>query len=113
MSRRSPQKSSFRVMTRECSADRMATSHTTSVTRMGSGDTTREKVLGIGGFFFRAKDPKALAAWYETQLGINQIPMTEGAEAWTQQEGPTAFAPFKADTKYFGNPSQQWMINFR
>ncbi|HMC56182.1 MAG TPA: hypothetical protein VKH19_13460, partial [Gemmatimonadaceae bacterium] len=42
-----------------------------------------------------------------------QIPMTEGAEAWTQQEGPTAFAPFKADTKYFGSPSQQWMINFR
>jgi len=79
---------------------------------MGS-DSSREKVLGIGGFFFRARDPKALAAWYETHLGVNQIPTSYEGEVWTQQEGPTAFAPFKADTKYFGRAEQQWMLNFR
>ena len=33
-----------------------------------------EKVQGIGGLFFRAKDPTALAQWYETHLGINPAP---------------------------------------
>ena len=34
-------------------------------------------------------------------------------EPWQQEAGTTVFAPFKADTKYFGRPTQQWMINFR
>ena len=33
-----------------------------------------EKVLGIGGFFFRARDPAALAEWYEKNLGIQKVP---------------------------------------
>ena len=72
-----------------------------------------ERVTGIGGFFFRAADPKALAAWYERHLGVNQTPTSYGAEPWRQEAGPTVFAPFKADTKYFGRATQQWMINFR
>ena len=32
------------------------------------------KVTGVGGFFFRARDPKALAAWYEEHLGITPAP---------------------------------------
>ncbi|HSX33583.1 MAG TPA: VOC family protein [Candidatus Saccharimonadales bacterium] len=64
------------------------------------------KVTGIGGVFFRAKDPDALADWYKKQLGIT------GME-WTQQQGQTAFVPFPADTDYFGNASQNFMLNFR
>lgn len=66
-------------------------------------------VTGIGGLFFRSKDPKATAAWYEQHFGITAV----GAEPWVQQEGPTVFAPFKQDTNYFGNKEQQFMINLR
>ncbi len=68
-----------------------------------------EKVNGIGGVFFRARDPEALALWYETHLGVDRINPTP----WRQAEGYTVFAPFAQDTEYFGNPAQQWMINFR
>ena len=64
------------------------------------------KVTGIGGFFFRAKDPEALGEWYENNLGIN------GME-WAQQAGQTVFAPFPADTDYFGSNAQSFMLNFR
>jgi predicted enzyme related to lactoylglutathione lyase len=64
------------------------------------------KVTGIGGVFFRAKDPEALANWYDEHLGIN------GME-WAQQSGQTVFAPFPADTDYFGSESQNFMLNFR
>ncbi|WP_422050373.1 VOC family protein [Shimia sp.] len=68
-----------------------------------------EKVNGIGGVFFRARDPEALGAWYEAHLGVNQLnPMP-----WKQREGFTVFAPFAQDTDYFGNDEKQWMINFR
>lgn len=69
-----------------------------------------EKVTGIGGLFFKARDPKALAEWYEHHLGVSQLPMGPGQTAWQQQAGATAFAPFPEDTKYFKKP---WMINFR
>lgn len=72
-----------------------------------------EKVTGIGGFFFRSKDPKALADWYERHLGIIGTPKTAEQEPWSQEAGNTAFAPFPANTKYFGRDEQQWMINFR
>jgi len=64
------------------------------------------KVTGIGGVFFRAKDPELLSAWYKKHLGIN------GME-WVQQQGQTVFAPFPADTDYFGSKSQSFMLNFR
>lgn len=72
-----------------------------------------EKVHGIGGFFFRAKDPKALAKWYETNLGVTMTPETYDAPPWRQEAGTTVFAPFKQDTAYFGDMRLQWMINFR
>lgn len=65
-------------------------------------------VTGIGGVFFRAKDPKALSEWYQVHLGID---MSNGA--WMQSAGPTVFAPFPADTDYFGPTDQGWMLNFR
>ena len=62
------------------------------------------RATGIGGIFFRSRDSRALAAWYETHLGITEF--------WNQQAGPTVFAPFREDTAYFA-ADRQWMINLR
>ena len=72
-----------------------------------------QKVLGIGGFFFRSENPERLAKWYETHLGISLVPTSYEQKPWYQDSGPTVFAPFKKDTTYFGKPEQGWMINFR
>lgn len=69
-----------------------------------------EKVTGIGGFFFRARDPETLAKWYASNLGIEGVTETT---VWNQEAGPTVFAPFDAQTEYFGRPDQQTMLNFR
>lgn len=68
-----------------------------------------ERVSGIGGFFFRAQDPEALGAWYEANLGITGM----ASGPWMQEGGMTVFAPFPADTDYFGRREQQVMLNFR
>ncbi len=72
-----------------------------------------QKALGIGGLFFRSEDPVRLAKWYETYLGISPVPTNAEQNPWHQDAGPTAFAPFKKDTKYFGRPEQGWMVDFR
>jgi glyoxylase I family protein len=77
------------------------------------GQTAMERVTGIGGFFFRAKDPTALAEWYERNFGINSVPKDYGGQPWRTEAGTTVFAPFKQDTSYFGDMRLQWMINFR
>ena len=71
------------------------------------------RVTGIGGLFFRAKDPTAMAQWYQEHLGIDLVPADYGQKPWSQEAGPTAFAPFPADSDYFGDAAKQWMINFR
>lgn len=72
-----------------------------------------EKVTGIGGIFFRAKNPELMARWYEKHLGVSPIPKCDDAIPWMQEAGPTHFAPFEVETDYFGSKSQNWMINFR
>ncbi|HWA20573.1 MAG TPA: VOC family protein [Devosia sp.] len=62
------------------------------------------KAVGIGGVFFRARDTKALAEWYETHLGVTGY--------WQAEAGMTVFAPFKQETDYFP-ADKQWMLNFR
>lgn len=65
-------------------------------------------VTGIGGVFFRSRDPEARAAWYREHLGIDA-----GADrAWEQQAGPTVFAPFPADADSFP-AADQFMLNLR
>jgi glyoxylase I family protein len=78
-----------------------------------AGGTEMEKVTGIGGFFFRAQDPKALALWYQQHLGILTIPTSDGETAWQQEAGSTAFTPFPETSKYFGDAQKVWMLNFR
>lgn len=72
-----------------------------------------EKVLGIGGFFFRAENPAELAQWYANNLGVDLAPQDYDTPPWQQQTGLTVFTPFPKDTDYFGKPELQWMINFR
>jgi glyoxylase I family protein len=72
-----------------------------------------ERVHGIGGFFFRARNTKALAKWYSDHLGVTLTPTDYDQEPWKQEAGPTVFEPFSADTTYFGPKEQMWMINFR
>jgi predicted enzyme related to lactoylglutathione lyase len=75
------------------------------------------RVTGIGGIFLRARDPKALGAWYAQHLGI-QLSEWGGAQfLWTDEvpatTGSTAWSLFPADTKYFGPGSQSAMVNYR
>ena len=72
-----------------------------------------EKVVGIGGMFFRAKNPEALSNWYEAHLGVSPVPKDYDQSPWVQEKGPTVFAPFEMETEYFGAKSHNWMINFR
>jgi glyoxylase I family protein len=72
-----------------------------------------ETVTGIGGFFFRARDPDALALWYQERLGVTTVPRSYGESPWRQQEGETVFAPFPQDSEMIGPPEHTWMINFR
>ena len=72
-----------------------------------------EKVLGIGGFFWRSPDPAALSKWYEDHLGINGPGDSYDTLPWQQEAGTTVFVPFPQTTEMFGRPAQQWMINFR
>ncbi|HEY1562357.1 MAG TPA: VOC family protein [Caulobacteraceae bacterium] len=65
-------------------------------------------VSGIGGVFFRAKNPDALTRWYKMHFGVTM----EGYEPWKQEAGPTVFMPFAGDTDHWPD-SKQWMINFR
>ena len=75
-------------------------------------------VVGMGGYFFRAKDPAGLKAWYKDHLGVGggmgSDPATGQSNEWVwyQQGGPTVFEPFKADSDYFA-ADKQAMINLR
>lgn len=67
-----------------------------------------ERPLGIGGYFIRARDPEALGGWYRDVLGLD----TDEHGQWRTAAGPSVFAPFPADTDYFGSV-QQSMLNLR
>jgi predicted enzyme related to lactoylglutathione lyase len=74
-------------------------------------------VLGMGGLFFRADDPDALAAWYKEHLGVGAGCDSTGSRqdnpwVWTVQGGPMVFAPFKRDSDYFA-ADRAFMINLR
>jgi glyoxylase I family protein len=69
-------------------------------------------VTGIGGIFFRAKDPVALNEWYTKHLGMNNLHVNY--DPWIQQKGPTVFSLFGNDDKEcFGGSKQSFMLNFR
>ena len=73
-----------------------------------------EAITGIGGVFFRAKDPVALAAWYAENLGIAIEEDGATYSTLTAAAGDmTVWSTFVADTDYFGRREQQAMVNYR
>lgn len=76
-----------------------------------------KKVTGIGGIFFKCKDPKAINEWYKKHLGFETTPYGTNFE-WRQQEdstkkGLTVWNPFAETTKYFDPSTKEFMINYR
>ncbi|HEX7815061.1 VOC family protein [Dyella sp.] len=76
------------------------------------------RVTGIGGIFFKAKDPKTLGAWYKTHLGIDVQPWGGAAFRWNGPDNPngvgtTAWSLFSEDTSHFAPSTAPFMINYR
>jgi predicted enzyme related to lactoylglutathione lyase len=73
-----------------------------------------ERVLGIGGVFFKANDPQSLAAWYREHLGIPvEVGQTYATLRSTALGEQTVWSTFPADTQYFGAANQMLMVNYR
>ena len=82
-----------------------------------TGENQMERVTGIGGAFFKAREPKKMAAWYRDHLGIQ----SKGGYAdfvWREKDNPertghTAWALFPTNSSYFGSSAAPMMINYR
>lgn len=76
-----------------------------------------KKVTGLGGIFFKCKDPKKIREWYQTNLGLNTnqygtvFEWYQGADS--TRKGFTQWSPFKETTKYFEPSTKDFMINYR
>jgi predicted enzyme related to lactoylglutathione lyase len=76
-----------------------------------------KKVTGIGGIFFKCKDPKKMKDWYEKHLGLTTNPYGatfdwyEGADS--TKKGQTQWTPFPETTNYFEPSAKDFMINYR
>ncbi|WP_298474399.1 VOC family protein [uncultured Maribacter sp.] len=75
----------------------------------------KKRVTGLGGFFFKTKDPNAIKEWYKNRLGLNtdQYGCTFW---WKDKEGEdcsTQWSPMNEDTKYFAPSKSSFMMNFR
>lgn len=75
----------------------------------------KKRVTGLGGFFFKSKDPNNLKEWYKARLGIptDQYGWTFW---WKDKDGKdcsTQWSPFQEDTEYFQPSEKQFMMNFR
>jgi len=74
-----------------------------------------KRVTGLGGIFFKAKDPKALAKWYRQHLGMDVTEWGGVVFRWADDSasGTTIWSPFKESTDYFAPSPAPFMINFR
>lgn len=72
------------------------------------------RVTGIGGFFFRARDPAALNRWYADHLGVVVLDAHDYEDpGWFQDRGETVVSAIAADSAMPGAPEKTWAINFR
>jgi len=76
-----------------------------------------KRVTGIGGIFFKSKDPQQLKEWYKTHLGFDTDQWGTNFE-WRQgadpsQKGFTQWSPFTETTEYFAPSQKEFMINYR
>jgi predicted enzyme related to lactoylglutathione lyase len=80
-------------------------------------DQPLKKATGIGGIFFKCRDPKKMREWYKTHLGLNTnqygavFEWRQGAD--TSKKGFTQWSPFSDKTKYFEPSTKDFMINYR
>jgi len=77
-----------------------------------------KKVTGIGGVFFKCKDPKATREWYAKHLGMDTMTDYGATFHWRDDENPeqrgySLLSMFPEKSEYFGEPQQSFMINFR
>lgn len=74
-----------------------------------------QRVTGLGGIFFKARDPAALNAWYRQHLGLDVSEWGGTVFKWADDSptGTTLWTPFKADTGYFAPSEAPFMVNFR
>lgn len=76
-----------------------------------------KKVTGIGGIFFKSKDPNQMKEWYKTNLGLDtdqygtNFEWHQGADS--SKKGFTQWSPFTESTKYFEPSTKEFMINYR
>lgn len=89
-----------------------------SIITKKSGDNTKlKRVTGIGGIFFKCKDPKKVREWYQAHLGLNTnqygtvFEWYHGADS--TKKGFSQWSPFKETTKYFEPSAKEYMINYR
>ena len=86
------------------------------VSDTGLGQTLK-KATGIGGIFFKCKDPKKVREWYQLHLGLNTnaygavFEWYQGADS--TKKGFTQWSPFNERTKYFEPSTKDFMINYR
>ena len=76
-----------------------------------------KRVTGIGGIFFKSKDPQQLTDWYRKHLGIEAEGWNGFAFQWSNdpraESGSTIWSIFPDSTKYFDPSDRPFMINFR
>ncbi len=87
------------------------------ITNNSNNSTKMKRVTGIGGIFFKCKDPIKVMEWYKTHLGINTNQYGSVFE-WRQandstKKGFSQWSPFKETTKYFEPSAKEFMINYR
>jgi predicted enzyme related to lactoylglutathione lyase len=89
----------------------------TIIPRHQINQTALRKVTGIGGIFFKCKDPEKIKEWYKTHLGLNtdqygtNFEWREGANP--EKYGFTQWSPFSDSTKYFEPSAKDFMFNYR
>jgi hypothetical protein len=62
---------------------------------------------------WQPRSPRALGLWYQQHPRVSLISTSYEESRWQQEAGPTAFAPFKETSGYFGDAQKVWMLNFR
>jgi len=77
-----------------------------------------KRITGVGGVFFKAKDPKALGDWYREHLGVPLETWGGAAFRWQSVDNPTgigttSWSLFEESTTYFGQGSASFMVNYR
>ena len=75
-----------------------------------------KRVTGIGGIFFKSKDPKRLSAWYRDHLGLDVSDWGGAIFQWggaDSEAGMTIWSPFGEDTDKMAPSTSSFMINFR